>query len=74
MLVYPPCDTTQLQQLPLDRRLKQLYLISVSQFRPEKNHRLQLEAYAAARRNAGRSEVTTTCQLVIVLFILLVCT
>jgi len=35
------------------RRLKQLYLISVAQFRPEKNHRLQLEAFAAAKRRSG---------------------
>lgn len=51
--VYPPCDTTSLQTLPLDRKLKQLFLVSVAQFRPEKNHRLQLEAFAAARRAAG---------------------
>lgn len=33
--VYPPCDTRALQALPLDRRLKRLYLISVAQFRWE---------------------------------------
>lgn len=52
-LVYPPCDTESLQRLPLDRRLKRLFLVSVAQFRPEKNHRLQLEAYALARKRAG---------------------
>lgn len=51
--VYPPCDTTDLQSLPLDRKLKHLFLISVNQFRPEKNHRLQLTSYALARRLAG---------------------
>ncbi|KIZ06575.1 alpha-1,2-mannosyltransferase [Monoraphidium neglectum] len=51
--VYPPCDTEELQRLPLDRRLKHLYLVSVAQFRPEKNQRLQLEAYAMARQQAG---------------------
>lgn len=25
--VYPPCDTEELQRLPLDRRLKHLYLV-----------------------------------------------
>jgi glycosyltransferase involved in cell wall biosynthesis len=35
------------------RRLKHLYLISLAQFRPEKNHELQLEAYALARQRAG---------------------
>ncbi|KAI8471407.1 MAG: hypothetical protein J3K34DRAFT_384792 [Monoraphidium minutum] len=52
-LVFPPCDTEELRQLPLDRRLKHLYLVSVAQFRPEKNHRLQLEAYAMAKQHAG---------------------
>lgn len=33
MRVYPPCDTRALQALPLDRRLKRLYLVSVAQFR-----------------------------------------
>ncbi|MEW5302545.1 MAG: hypothetical protein WDW36_005320 [Sanguina aurantia] len=53
VLVYPPADTTELQQLPLDRKLKRLFLVSVNQFRPEKNHRLQLQAYAMARDQAG---------------------
>lgn len=51
--MYPPCDTTDLQLLPLDRKLKHLYLVSVAQFRPEKNHRLQLEAFALARQRAA---------------------
>ncbi|GBF92830.1 GDP-Man:Man(3) c(2)-PP-Dol alpha-1,2-mannosyltransferase [Raphidocelis subcapitata] len=55
-LVYPPCDTGELRRLPLDRRLKHLYLVSVAQFRPEKNHALQLEAYAMARQQAGPDE------------------
>eukprot|EP00879_Flechtneria_rotunda_P003773 GHRR01004012.1.p1 GENE.GHRR01004012.1~~GHRR01004012.1.p1 ORF type:complete len:487 (+),score=120.70 GHRR01004012.1:258-1718(+) len=55
-IVYPPCDTTDLQTLPLDRRLKHLFLISVAQFRPEKNHKLQLEAYAMAREMAASKE------------------
>lgn len=60
VLVYPPCNTTELQQLPLDRRLKHLFLISVAQFRPEKNHRLQLEAYAMARKKAAESKCFCT--------------
>ena len=52
-LVYPPCDTEDLQKLRLDRKLKQLYLVSVAQFRPEKNHRLQLEAFARVKKLAG---------------------
>ncbi|KAL3159480.1 hypothetical protein ABBQ38_009902 [Trebouxia sp. C0009 RCD-2024] len=52
IVVFPPCNTLALQQLQLDRKLKRLYLISVAQFRPEKNHRLQLEAFAHARQQA----------------------
>ena len=53
-LVYPPADTAALQTLPLDRRLKRVYIISVAQFRPEKDHELQLRAFAAARARAPR--------------------
>ncbi|KAL4458357.1 hypothetical protein ABPG75_013222 [Micractinium tetrahymenae] len=50
--VYPPCDTQALQALPLDRRLKRIYLVSVAQFRPEKDHAMQLRALTAARAKA----------------------
>lgn len=58
-LVYPPVDTVELQLLPLDRPLKQLYLISVSQFRPEKNHELQLQAYKLAISLAEQASEST---------------
>lgn len=38
-VVYPPCDTEALQELPLLRPLKTSFLVSVAQFRPEKNQR-----------------------------------
>lgn len=60
-LVYPPCDTSDLQLLPLDRKLKHLYLVSVAQFRPEKNHRLQLEAFALARQRAAGARGRVRC-------------
>ncbi len=47
--IFPPCLTADLQQLPLDRKLKHLSLVSVAQFRPEKDHPMQLRAYADAR-------------------------
>lgn len=34
--VYPPCDTSGLQMLPLERPLEPQKIISVAQFRPEK--------------------------------------
>ncbi|KAL0341256.1 UNVERIFIED_CONTAM: GDP-Man:Man(3)GlcNAc(2)-PP-Dol alpha-1,2-mannosyltransferase [Sesamum radiatum] len=47
-LVYPPCDTSGLQELPLERSMNPAKIISVAQFRPEKAHSLQLEAFAVA--------------------------
>ncbi|OAY80011.1 GDP-Man:Man(3)GlcNAc(2)-PP-Dol alpha-1,2-mannosyltransferase [Ananas comosus] len=46
--VYPPCDTSALQMLPLERPTKPPIFISVAQFRPEKAHTLQLEAFSLA--------------------------
>ncbi|KAL6538757.1 asparagine-linked glycosylation protein [Orobanche gracilis] len=49
--VYPPCDTSGLQVLPLERSTQPVKIISVAQFRPEKAHKLQLEAFAVAIKN-----------------------
>ncbi|GFQ04848.1 gdp-man:man(3)glcnac(2)-pp-dol alpha-1 2-mannosyltransferase [Phtheirospermum japonicum] len=49
--VYPPCDPSGLQVLPLERSTQPIKIISVAQFRPEKAHQLQLEAFAAAIKN-----------------------
>ncbi|KAH8486749.1 hypothetical protein H0E87_025668 [Populus deltoides] len=46
--VYPPCDTSGLQVLPLERPAETPILISVAQFRPEKAHPLQLETFSVA--------------------------
>lgn len=46
IVIYPPCNTSALSQLPLGERSKTI--VSVAQFRPEKNHELQLRAFAAA--------------------------
>lgn len=44
---YPPCDTSTLRMLPLAPRPVGLALIlSIAQFRPEKDHDLQLRAFA----------------------------
>lgn len=59
LLVYPPCDTEALQKLPLDRRLKTVSIVSVAQFRPEKNHEIQLQALAHARTK-GASKIQDT--------------
>ncbi|MCL7046015.1 hypothetical protein MKW94_005656 [Papaver nudicaule] len=46
--IYPPCDTKGLQELLLERPINTPTIISVAQFRPEKDHILQLEAFSVA--------------------------
>jgi len=49
MIVYPPCDTASLAELPLERASFDDdggLILSLAQFRPEKNHALQLRALA----------------------------
>ncbi|XP_021892710.1 GDP-Man:Man(3)GlcNAc(2)-PP-Dol alpha-1,2-mannosyltransferase [Carica papaya] len=51
--VYPPCDTSGLQVLPLERPVDTPKIISVAQFRPEKAHMLQLEAFSVVISKLG---------------------
>ncbi|XP_047328139.1 GDP-Man:Man(3)GlcNAc(2)-PP-Dol alpha-1,2-mannosyltransferase-like [Impatiens glandulifera] len=62
--VYPPCDTSGLQELPLERSRKPLTIISVAQFRPEKGHVLQLEAFSAAIKRLNADELRPKLLLV----------
>ena len=61
-VVYPPCNTRQLQELYMDEnesgKLFPRQIISLSQFRPEKNHLLQLEAFSSfiERLHSSQSE------------------
>ncbi|KAI9316813.1 hypothetical protein BX666DRAFT_2019318 [Dichotomocladium elegans] len=43
-IVYPPCDTDRLNELGLGHRKQKI--VSVAQFRPEKDHSMQLKAIA----------------------------
>ena len=65
-LVYPPVDTVSLQQLPLERSLEKRIIISVAQFRPEKNHALQIQAYAKCLKNAVDGDPVSSSRLKIV--------
>jgi len=53
--VFPPCDTKALQSLPLERAPMKgggHLVLSVAQFRPEKDHPLQLRAFARFLRDS----------------------
>jgi len=44
-VVFPPCDTLDLEDLSLDAKRENIVL-SIGQFRPEKDHKLQLQAFS----------------------------
>ncbi|KAI4373888.1 hypothetical protein MLD38_011950 [Melastoma candidum] len=62
--VYPPCDTSGLQALPLERSSANPIFISVAQFRPEKAQAVQLEAFALACTMLDREMRRPKLQLV----------
>ncbi|KAM3204898.1 GDP-Man:Man(3)GlcNAc(2)-PP-Dol alpha-1,2-mannosyltransferase [Capsicum annuum] len=62
--VYPPCDTSVLQVLPLEKSMKPPKIVSVAQFRPEKAHPLQLEAFAVAIKKLDQDLPRPKIQLV----------
>ncbi|KAI5068412.1 hypothetical protein GOP47_0016757 [Adiantum capillus-veneris] len=57
--VYPPCDTRTLQTIPLRRKGESTYFISVAQFRPEKAHGVQLEAFARLLEGLHAADFST---------------
>lgn len=46
-VIFPPCDIESLQGLPLEKRERMI--LSIAQFRPEKDHELQIRAFARLR-------------------------
>ena len=43
---FPPCDVSEFLQLPLNAKAQPIRtIVSVSQFRPEKDHRLQIDSF-----------------------------
>ena len=57
-IVYPPCDTESLRKLDVEDR--ENLILSIGQFRPEKDHALQIEAFAKMRKIAegrGRDQL-----------------
>jgi alpha-1,2-mannosyltransferase len=79
-VVYPPCDTAALREMPLAKSGKgakgkgtsagvgggdgaAAYVLSVGQFRPEKDHPLQLRAWAAVKKSAAAAEAEATSKM-----------
>ena len=43
--IFPPCDVSAFQKLSLSEKREDGLIISLAQFRPEKNHQLQIHAF-----------------------------
>ena len=50
-IVYPPVNVTHLTKLPLAHDTRKPYILSVGQFRPEKDHGLQVKAFSRFLKN-----------------------
>lgn len=62
-VVYPPCDVDSFKSLSLDRfkdKSRALNIISIAQFRPEKNHQLQIEAFDSFLAKTGSHDSQLT--------------
>lgn len=60
-IVYPPCDVEGMAKFPLDdagRQQRQLF-ISIGQFRPEKDHGLQLRSISALLKRYASGNAAT---------------
>ncbi len=65
-IVYPPCDTTSFLQLPIKRDTKKFGIVSIGQFRPEKDHKLQLRILQAFLDNIADNEERERVELVLI--------
>lgn len=64
-IVFPPCDTAGLKTFPMENR--EMQAVSVGQFRPEKNHRLQILAlYEYSKLQSVKENPKSMLKLVIV--------
>ena len=54
VLLFPPCNTEKFLQISGSRSNR---IVSVAQFRPEKDHRLQVESFAKFVEKTGRRDV-----------------
>ena len=59
-LLYPPCNTTKLESIPLllsSKSKRDRLIVSIGQFRPEKDHKLQIEAFHLLKADIKYNDV-----------------
>jgi len=59
--VFPPCDVDDFKRIPNETRRQSsiIRIVSISQFRPEKDHILQLKAFADLKTRVSEDEWST---------------
>ena len=59
--IYPPCNTAHLLNIPLNsvKMARQRKILSVGQFRPEKDHMLQLKAFQRCIRECVETDCSS---------------
>ncbi len=64
IIVYPPCDTDSLRTLSIENRSP--LILSIGQFRPEKDHALQIRAFARMKKNGEGKPKIDDAKLILV--------
>ncbi|ORX45361.1 UDP-Glycosyltransferase/glycogen phosphorylase [Piromyces finnis] len=66
-IVYPPCDSSYLSSFDITSK-RERQIISIAQFRPEKAHHIQIEAYAKLleKHPEYRSDPSKIAKLVVI--------
>ncbi|ETO23037.1 glycosyl transferase [Reticulomyxa filosa] len=57
-LVYPPCDVSELSSDNSDSAQRKPWVLSVGQFRPEKNHLLQIDSFQLFLEKLAKSKTS----------------
>lgn len=63
-VIFPPCDTTSLEDLQLASR--EQIILSIGQFRPEKDHQLQIRSFALLVEKMRENKQQPNVQLVLI--------
>lgn len=69
-VVYPPCDTQTFQQLPIQQDTssdgQRHTIVSIAQFRPEKDHPLQIKSFNRFLRSLNNEDQMDRYRLILV--------
>jgi len=63
-IVYPPCDTAAFESISLESKRERI-ILSIGQFRPEKDHKLQLQSFAKFKQLAEVTQKVFDVRLVL---------